>query len=67
MKQTTLQFDNILSLIDFLDVIHQNHCDFVRRDLAVTAGFSDAEIELAINGYNAKVLPASLNLKDGRC
>ena len=56
MKKVTLQFDNILSLIDYLNNIKNYSCQLNRRDLMVTCELSEADIELALNGYQANIL-----------
>jgi len=56
MKKVTLQFDNILLLIDFLDVTKNYECTFNRPYLTVTCSLNQADIELALHGYQAKIL-----------
>lgn len=56
MKKVTLQFNNILSLIDYLDVIKNYDCWMNRRDFTVSCLLSEADIELAKQGYGATVL-----------
>ncbi|HEY0041116.1 MAG TPA: hypothetical protein VGB71_10665 [Flavisolibacter sp.] len=56
MKKVTLQFDNILSLIDYLNNIKNYSCQLNRCDLMVTCELSEADIELALNGYQANIL-----------
>jgi hypothetical protein len=44
-----LRFDDILMLMEFLDLIDKNECDFDRRLLTVTCKFTDAVYRPLIN------------------
>ena len=56
MKKISLQFEDILQLVDFIQFTKNDHCSINLEKLMVNGEMSDADIELAINGYGASLV-----------
>lgn len=56
MRTVTLQFQNILELLDFLEITKTTNCEVNRRDLIVICELSQADTELAVRSYRARLL-----------
>ena len=59
MNQICLKFEDILQLVEFLDVTKNHHCEADMERMVVSGELSDADVELAINGYGASLMPNS--------
>lgn len=55
MRKVCLQFKDVLEILVFVDSIHKPECQVDVDKLTVTCALSEAEVELAINGFNASV------------
>lgn len=58
MKKVLLQFADILHLLEFIEFTKHHHCDIDLEKIIMSCELSEADIELAINGYNASLLEA---------
>jgi len=56
MKTTSLQFEDILQLLEFVEYTNKHHCAVDYEKIILTGEFSEADIELATQGYKATVL-----------
>lgn len=56
MKEVSLRFTTLLALADFTLATDITKCEIDRAQLTIACRLSDAELELAINGYGAMVL-----------
>ncbi|MDB5197956.1 MAG: hypothetical protein JWP88_2327 [Flaviaesturariibacter sp.] len=54
MNKTTLCFPSIVELIDFSLAMQTRTYEVNRSRIAITAVFTEADIELAIKAYGAK-------------
>ena len=52
-RMVTLKFLSIKQLIDFTLTIDLTHCEVVRSTFLIVCQLTEAEIELAKNGYQA--------------
>ncbi len=60
MKQVLLKFPTLLALADFTLATDITKCEIDRTQLTISAPLSDAELELAVNGYGATVVASPL-------
>lgn len=56
MTKTSLQFKDVLLLLEFLEHVNGHHCDVDVEAITVTCEFSEADLELAFNGYEATII-----------
>lgn len=56
MCQVTLQFDDVLRLVEFLSVVGRHDLNPNIDKMLLTGTLSDAAIELAVNGYGASLV-----------
>ena len=56
MKKVTLQFDDMQALLEFLNTIKVRVCQYNLKNLTALCEISEAEMELATNGFNAHLL-----------
>jgi len=56
MKEISLKFPSILTLVDFILAIDVIKYQLDKAELLLTCKFSEKEIELATNGFNAHVI-----------
>lgn len=56
MKKVSLQFADILHLLEFIEFTQNHECDIDLEKIIVTCELSEADIELGINGYKASRL-----------
>lgn len=59
MKKFTLQFGDLLLLLEFVSYTNLHECAVDTEAGTITCAFSDAELELALNGYGATVVGGS--------
>lgn len=53
METVILQFSDIIQLVNFTLVADLKKCSVIESELLVICELNEADIELAINGYNA--------------
>jgi len=53
MKKISLKFEDILQIIEFIQYTKCHQYSMDEQNIIVTSELSEAEIELAINGYGA--------------
>ncbi|HEY0060336.1 MAG TPA: hypothetical protein VGB56_14460 [Flavisolibacter sp.] len=56
MKEVLLKFSTLLSLVDFTLATDMTKCEIDRVQLTISCRLSDAELELAVNGYGATIV-----------
>ena len=56
MKEISLKFPSILTLVDFILAIDVIKYQLDKAELLLTCKLSEKEIELATNGFNAHVI-----------
>lgn len=56
MVKVCLQFQTIQSLTDFLQLIQNINCEINHQRLTVICELSEKELEMAISGFEAKVI-----------
>jgi len=56
MKIVALQFEDILQLLEFVEYSRSHNCPINLKKLTISCELSEADIELAINGFNAIVI-----------
>ena len=56
MKKVSLQFNTKHDLLEFLGLTQTFRCLIDLEELTITAELSEAEIELAINGFHSKLI-----------
>ena len=56
MKKTSLQFKDILLLLEYLEFTNKHHCKVDYEKATLTCELSEAEIELATQGYGATLI-----------
>ena len=58
MKEFLLEFRSIVALVDFTLAIDMTKCEIDRIHLTLACRLTDAELELALNGFGATVIEA---------
>ena len=56
-----LQFPSIIELVQFSMCVDLTNCKIDRAQATLQSDFSEAQIELAINGYGANVVAQAIN------
>ncbi len=56
MTKTSLQFKDVLLLLEYLELTGLHHCPVDHEAATITCEFSEADLELAINGYGAIII-----------
>jgi hypothetical protein len=56
MKKVTLQFTDLLQLLEFMDITNTRDCPIDTNTLQLKCELSEADLELAQNAYNALVV-----------
>lgn len=56
MPHVILQFKNVFHLLEYIEITGQYQASADTRKLTIQSEFTDAEIELAINGFQAAVM-----------
>ena len=56
MKKVSLRFNDILCLVEFVDYTKTHECNIDTENVIIECELSDADLELAINGYKAVVI-----------
>lgn len=56
MKEVLLEFPTLLALVDFTLAIDLTQCEIDRLHLTIACRLTDAELELALNGFGARLL-----------
>ena len=56
MKEVLLEFPTLLALVDFTLATDMTKCEIDRTHFTMLCRLSDAELELALNGFGAKVV-----------
>ena len=62
-RKVILQFPDLKSLLDYSITIELVKCEVVRSRFILICELTTKEIELAINGYNAKLIEEESNSK----
>ena len=63
MRKVTFRFPDTKSLQLFVATISDKFMQISLTDLTITCNCEEAEVELAVNGFNAEVLNKELNLE----
>jgi hypothetical protein len=56
MKKVSLQFKDVLQLLEFIELTKNHSCPIDLETLTITCELSEAAIELAVNAYQASLL-----------
>lgn len=56
MKKISLKFEDILQLVEFIQHTKNHHCIINMETIIVNGELSEADIELAVNGYGASLI-----------
>ena len=59
MKKVSLQFKDVLLLLEFIDITQAHSCPIDSELAIITCEFSEAAIELAVNGYKATIISSA--------
>ncbi len=56
MKKVSLQFNDVLYLLEYITFTKAHHCEIDTQRAILTGDLTEAEIELAVNGYEVVVI-----------
>ncbi|HUC80802.1 MAG TPA: hypothetical protein VMR70_07790 [Flavisolibacter sp.] len=56
MKKITLQFSDLLHLLEFMAITHQHDCPIDTEKRIIVCELSEADIELAQQAYHATII-----------
>lgn len=56
MNKVCLQFGDVFHLLEFVEFTKTHECPIDSEKLTIVCELSEADLELAINGYHATVL-----------
>ena len=55
-RNVVLQFPNLRGLIDYTLLIDLTNCEVIRSQFVLICELTEADIELALNGYRATIV-----------
>ena len=56
MKKISLKFKDILRLLEYIEFTKKHHYSIDEERATITCELSEADIELAVNGYGASLI-----------
>lgn len=63
MKKVSLQFKSLLDLLEYIDQVKKLTAAIDKDNLTIREELDEAEVELALNGFNATILEATASEK----